>query len=230
VEKNLQEQFAEKIGLIYEYNKQSPLFVRHASTEIDNNNLDNAIAILSEGIKLYPDFPVAYLILGKALTLKGQYEEAFDTFSKGSSLFQSPETLEYYKKEIENIKKQRLVFEKSKRTTFLDNNYTFETKKAEIPPKEFLSSIDDNLSELAKRIAKAKIPEVSNSSSTSTMAKQPIAEDKITASETLAEIYLAQKQISEAIKIYQELSRKHPEKKEYYQKKIIEIPSKYGLE
>ena len=45
------------------------------------------------------------------------------------------------------------------------------------------------------------------------------------ASETFANIYLSQGQKNEAIKVYEELAIRNPEKKGYYLKKIAEIKS-----
>ena len=76
----------QKISLIYEYNNKSPLFARLAGIEIEKNNLDSAIDILAEGLKNYPEFSVAYFLLGKIHTLKGNYSQALSFIKKGSEL------------------------------------------------------------------------------------------------------------------------------------------------
>ncbi len=56
--------------------------------------------------------------------------------------------------------------------------------------------------------------------------QQSYAPDKTKlASETFANIYLSQGQKNEAIKIYELLIQRNPEKKEYYSEKIRELKS-----
>ena len=71
MEKSSSQIFREKVKLIYEYNKESPLFVRAAYFEIQNNNFDDAIFILRQGLKLYPENPVAIFLLARANALMG---------------------------------------------------------------------------------------------------------------------------------------------------------------
>ena len=53
--------FNQKVSLIYEYNNKSPLFARVAVNEIEKNNIDEAIRILTDGLNNHPDFSVALL-------------------------------------------------------------------------------------------------------------------------------------------------------------------------
>ena len=101
--------FNEKVSLIFEYDKSSPLFVRQANTEINNNNLDRAIEILTDGIKLYPDYPTAYILYFKALSLAGEYDKALSQIKIAGDLLHSRRTLEYYLKENENMKMKMIL-------------------------------------------------------------------------------------------------------------------------
>lgn len=58
------------------------------------------------------------------------------------------------------------------------------------------------------------------------MAKQSVTDDFNLASETLANIYISQGNISKAIKIYDALSLKNPEKSTYFAKKIKDLKNK----
>ena len=78
--------FNQKVSLIYEYNNKSPLFARVAENEIERNNIDSAIKILTEGLVNHPDFSVAYFLLGKAHTIQGNYGQALKSIKKGSEL------------------------------------------------------------------------------------------------------------------------------------------------
>ncbi len=119
LDKSSFEKFDEKVNLIYEYDKKSPLFLRVANTEINNNNVEKAIGILNQGLDDFPQYAAAYLLLGKAYMLLGNYSSALKNIKTGSDMIHSKQTYDFYLNEIEEIKKQRSFFEISKRTGFL---------------------------------------------------------------------------------------------------------------
>jgi tetratricopeptide (TPR) repeat protein len=233
--KTAEEIFSEKVSLIYEYDKASPLFVRVANTEIEKNNIDKAVGILQNGIKNYPDYAVAYFILGKAFTLIGNYSQALLTIKKGSELIRSKKSYDYYLKEIENIKKQRSLFESRSRNAFMlndeeldfENNVDlFEEDKHTDEDKTKRFSFDDRLDQLAKEISSAKIPEASGDSFREELDSS-LPEEHMIVSETLAKIYITQGEYKEAIEVYKKLSAKNPQKKEYYAQRIEELRSEF---
>lgn len=233
--------FDEKVSLICEYNPHSPLFIRLANVEIQNNNIDVALEILNEGIKFYPLFAVAHILLGKAFSLKGKYNEALTAYKTGCQLIHSEKSYEFYKQELELFLNSSF---KGKSEDYLSNTNSSSNKldDKEISVannKNILSniSIDDNLFEIAERISKAKI-EVDESfnnkldttnqnSSDETLFDIGESKEKLFASETLAKIYIAQGEFHEAIKTYLHLIEKNPLKKNYYQNKIDELKRKY---
>ena len=97
--------FDEKVSLIYEYDKDSPLFIRMAYIEIEKNNVEKAINILEKGLEKHPGYAAVYMLLGKAHTLLGNYSKALKYVKKGSELIYSPRSYEHYLKEIEAIEK-----------------------------------------------------------------------------------------------------------------------------
>ncbi len=200
------ESFNDKVNLIYEYNKRSPLFVRVANSEIEKNNTERAAEILHDGLSIYPDYPTAHILLGKALMLLGKYKEALDSFRKGSELVNSHRVYEYYMQEVETLKKQRVLFESSPKPGFLEEKG--EQKSSGISLEDELSSFD--------------LMSVTKPGSTS--AKPAAAESIV--SETLANIYITQGEFKEALTIYERLLTKNPQKKDYYLKKIEELKSK----
>lgn len=109
----------EKVELIYEYDNKSPLFVRVANVEIERNNFVKAIDILNKGLELYPNYAAAYMILGKAFLLKGDYENADECFKNGSDLLHSPKSYSAYLKDLDLIKKQRSPFQNVKDQSFV---------------------------------------------------------------------------------------------------------------
>lgn len=241
--KTSSEIFNDKVNLIYEYDKKSPLFVRMANSEIENNNVDRSIDILNNGLKLYPGYAAGWLILGKALTLAGNYDEAANAVKSGCNILHSQKTLDFYLKEIEIIKKQRSLFHTTRRSAFsIDEELSaikspdlFENlpaEKVEEVEKEPEAKTDipalpveDRLEELADEISSAKIPAASNDNeiiNTPTVRESFTNEGKII-SETLAKIYVAQGEYAEAIKVYEKLKAKNPHRAGYFAAKIDEI-------
>ena len=238
--KTATEIFNDKVSLIFEYDKESPLFVRQANTEIDSNNIDRAIEILILGLKLYPEYPTAYMLLGKAYTLIGEYSKALQQIKTGSELLHSKQTYEHYLREIENIKKQRSLFSGSRGSAFLPDREIFDEEqqpdlfsagKTELPDVAFDTgdepgNIDDRLEELAREISSARIKD---SGSATILPENPVEEmgsSNTIISETLAKIYSAQGEYREAINVYEKLILKTPSKKEEYLEIIAGLESK----
>jgi tetratricopeptide (TPR) repeat protein len=203
--KSSSQTFNEKVNLIYEYNKQSPLFVRVANNEMEKNNPERAVEILNEGLLKYPDYPIAHILYGKALMMLGKYKESLDSFRKGSELVNSHKVYEYYLHEVENLKKQRIFLDKSDKegSSKEDENENSEEMK-KINLEEELSSFDL----MDEQKAKPSSLKTGNDS---------------IISETLANIYLTQGEFREALSVYEKLSDKNPQKKDYYLQKINEI-------
>jgi tetratricopeptide (TPR) repeat protein len=202
--KSSSQTFQDKINLIYEYNRQSPLFVRVASGEIEKNNTERAIEILNEGLLIYPDYPVAHILMGKALMLLGKYKESLDSYRKGSELVNSYSVYEHYLHEVENFKKQRILFETSRKPGFLDEIEDGIQKDKKISLEKELSSFDS--------MTDQKISSASSGSGGDSIV-----------SETLANIYITQGEFREALSIFERLLNKNPQKREYYLKKISEL-------
>jgi len=262
--KSLFEIFNDKVSLIYEYDKSTPLFVRKANTEILKNNLDDAINVLMNGIENYPEYPTAYFILGKAYTLKNQCKDAEDAYRKGSDLIYSKSTFDFYMKEIENSKSERLVFNPNRSEAFLktenkeieneipivevdesidiDNSiidYESKENKDEVGDIEIekirneikntysiKKDFEEKLDELANEIASARLPVVDNTPITNVSTREFINDDPMIISETLAKIYEAQNEYQEAVKIYEKLIIKYPDKKVEFMSRILSLKNR----
>lgn len=235
MEKTNNKIFSKKVNLIYEYNRNSPLFVKMANSQIEENNVDDAVEILQAGLKTYPEHPVAHLLLGKTFAMRGNYGKALECFKKGSNIIQSVETFKFYVNELEKMKKQRSLFEASRGNSFLNSSKNLE-KPAKTPDlfiaksetkeeKELAVSIDDRLAQLADQISKVKLSASKENSHTVSDFKDILSKDNMIVSETLAKIYVAQNEYDEAIKVYEKLIKKEPARYEHYTEKIKEIRS-----
>jgi len=228
--------FNKKVSLIYEYNRNSPLFVKMANSQIEENNIDEAVEILRAGLKTYPEHPVAHLLLGKAFAMMGNYGNALEYFKKGSDIIQSDETYNYYVNELEKIKKQRSLFEASRGNSFFNSTKNlqravnepdlFNAKSETKAERELAVSIDERLAQLAEQISKVKLSASTGSTVTHTDFTGILSQDNMIVSETLAKIYVAQNEFDEAIKVYEKLIKKEPSRYEHYTGKIKEIRSR----
>ena len=223
--------FSEKVSLIFEYNKKTPLFVRMSNTEIENNNVDKAIDILRDGIKIYPQYAAAHLLLGKAYSLIGNYTQALNSIKTGSDLIHSKKTYDYYSREIESIRKQRSLFESNAKSAFLieeeekEENQPdlFIEKEEKVERREIPIPVEDRLDQLARDISFAKLPEAFESSPNLEYRAEDFSGTSMIVSETLAKIFIAQGELKEAIDVYKKLIKKNPHNIESYLKKIEDL-------
>jgi len=194
-------QTIDKVKLIYEFNKSSPLFARVAEAELNDGHVDQALKILEEGFNNYPDYITARLIFVEALAKKGEYKKVIDIMEELRPSLDDDELINYY---LEKIEEERAKTE-------IEKDFLLGEKK----------SLEDNLENLAEVISKAKIPPVDanksnkNNEDFSSMGKQFI-------SETLANIYFSQGNYNEALEIYQKLLEISPNKVEHLKEKIEE--------
>lgn len=235
--------FYNKVSLIYEYNKKSPLFLRKAGHELENKNAVRAAEILTAGIKIFPNYAAAYVLLAKAYTLTGSISEAAEALKKGCALIGSPKTYEYYLREISGTK-QKSLFQYGNPHSFDDDSTSQEPElfsdivpdtKEDTPVNSWsdldlisnyedkpFNDIEDRLEEIAKEISSVRLSEVVPSSQKK-YDEELFADNHVIISETLAMIYAAQGEYKEAIQVYKKLIKKHPHKEGYYNEKINEL-------
>lgn len=198
----------DKVKLIFEYKNSSPLFCCAAAYEVDSGNYLKAIELLEAGIKNFPNYATAYLVYSIALANTGNVFKAKDNAAKGARLLGSEKVLDYYNNAIDSIIKSAPKQPTVKGPKFVD---------------EF--EIDNNLDELASRLSNAKI-KYSDDRDISTNGDYS---DSYSASgiysETLAEIFFAQKNYPESINHYKKLIEQKPQNAEKYFARINEIKS-----
>ena len=210
----------DKIKLIFEFNNSSPLFARVAASEMESANILNAIKILETGLELHSHYPTPYLLLALANAYAGREDEARSNAIMGSELLGSPNTLEFYLKKISDIIAERNSLSNAKRPAFLTEVKEEKVDKIE---DEF-ENLEDKLDILAERLSKAKIV-LKGMGDTMPEFSAPEVKIKRIVSDTMAEIFLSQKNYQEAITIYEELLEQKPDKADFYLQKIADLKS-----
>ncbi len=205
----------ERIKLIFEFNDNSPLFARVAASEIELGNINDAVKILENGITNHPSYPTAYFILAIANAYAGQEDEAKSSAAIGGELLGSPETLKYYEKKISEIISERNSLSEAMRPAFIQND-------KEEAAENIHEDIEDKLDLLAEQLSKAKIIPKGIDDPVDEIAS-PEAPVKKIVSDTMAEIFLSQKNYTEALSIYAELLRQRPERAGIYLQKISDL-------
>lgn len=205
---------SDKVKLIFEFNKNSPLFARVAASEINKGNYLEAIKVLDDGIDLYPNYASAFLVLAIAKAYEGKEEEAKIVAKIGADLINDGKTYLSYERKIKEILDERNSISETLRPSFI------EEKKEEVLVSQKDFELEDKLDILAKQLSKAKIiPKQEDE----TPVSVPEFKGQKIVSETLAEIHIKQKNFDEAISMYEEMLNIKPEKIEQYLQRIADI-------
>jgi len=215
------EKLTAKAKLIYERDSSSPLFLKTADYYLQVNDPHNAYSILENGLKLFPDHPLAHILMGKVQYALGNIEKSESCFRKASELLNSEETFAYYKNKYNLPDRKSSPFDSSRGNLFINTDEEFKIG-AEFERDES-GAIEDNLQELSQQLMNARIVNNDNDFSANYNQKKYNTDKSKLATETLAKIYISQGQKSEAIKIYEILVIRDPEKKDYYLQKISEL-------
>ena len=215
-----------KIKNLYDRDSNSPLFLKIADLYLAENEVQKALLILEEGLKNFPEHPLALILIAKANSMLGNFDAADSHIKHASELLDSSETYSYYKNEFKLVDKPVSPFDYSRGSIFIKTSSEKEDNlNTEEKSTEKSQSVDDRLEQLAKEVMEARIEKKDDYVVPETKQDSNIADKSKLASETLANIYLSQGEKTEAIKILELLIERKPEKREYYLAKIAEIKS-----
>jgi tetratricopeptide (TPR) repeat protein len=212
------EKLTPRAKLIYERDNSSPLFLRTADYYLQSNDPQSALSILEKGLKIFPDHPLAFILIGKAHIRLGELELAKYFFKKSSELLNSNQTFIYYKNEFKLPDKQTSPFDTSRGSIFINSTDEDLLRELLLPAKT--DPIEDRLPQIAEELMNKRIERTEDLSFEEKNQKEYSPDKSKLATETFANIYLSQGQKTEAIKIYELLLQRNPEKKDYYLEKI----------
>lgn len=221
----MDEKLTAKAKLIYERDNNSPLFLRLANFYLSSNEPQNAISILEKGLKNFPDHPLAFILMGKAHVMINELEMAEFFFNKSSEILYTNQTYTFYKKEYNLPDKHLSPFNSLRGSVFI-NSSEVDILKTEEGIPDNTKPVEDRLSQIANELLNNRLEQTDNFLSREADQQVYSPDKSRLATETFANIYLSQGQKNEAIKIYELLVNRNPEKKNYYLEKIREIQSK----
>lgn len=196
-----------KFELLYQINSNSPLFITIAYKKILDNDLDGSLSIIEKGLLEFPDHPTALLLKSRILIKNGNFSQALKLIKKASNLLGSPKTFDFYLTELETLNKQSIKIEVEDKTTNIQHDIISD-----------LNNIREKLPELNTNKEHIEVK-------TNLQSDYSVIDDSLIISDTLAKIYFNQKEYKEAIRIYNKLKSKYPEKSDFYDSKISEIKS-----
>lgn len=219
----MEDKLTSRAKLIFERDNNSPLFLRVADNYLQENDPQTAVSILESGLKIYPDHPLVFILLAKAQHLLGNFKMTESFLKKANELLNSLGTFERYKHKFNLPDKQTSPFDSSRGNIFFNpiDEYVLNEDLIDDAPK----SVEDNLSQIAEKLINTKFEQSKSTSSNEITQPEYIPDKSKLATETFAKIYVSQGQKNEAIKIYELLIQRNPEKKEYYSEKILELKS-----
>jgi tetratricopeptide (TPR) repeat protein len=215
-----------KIKNLYDQDNNSPLFLKIADLYLAENEVQKALLILENGLKNFPEHPLALILIAKANSMLGNFDAANLHIKEASELLDSSQTYSYYKNEFKLADKPISPFDYSRGSIFINTESEKEDiSKTEEKSTEESQSVDDRLEQLAREVMNARIERKDDFVVPETKQESNFTDKTKLASETLANIYLSQGEKTEAIKIFELLIERKPEKREYYLAKITEIKS-----
>jgi len=218
------EKLTERAKLIYERDNNSPLFLRISDSYLQSNNPESAISILENGLKNFPDHPLAFILMGKANVMMNELEMAEYFFKKSSELLNTNRTYTHYKKEFNLPDKQHSPFDTSRGSVFIKSSKDDMIKIDDVI-QDKSQPVEDRLAQIANELMNKRLEQTDKFPLREGDQKQYSPDKSKLATETLANIYLSQGQKNEAIKIYELLANRNPGKKEYFLEKIRNIRS-----
>lgn len=214
----MDEKIASRAKIIFERDNNSPLFLRVADIHLRNHEPQAAISILENGLIIFPDHPVAFILLSKAHHQLGNNEATEAYLKEVSDILNSSNTFKHYKSKFNLPDKQISPFDSSRGNVFINSTDGFDLD--EEVEEGSSKSVEDNLKQIAEKLMNTRL-EKNNDLTLNENTQQKYNPDKgRLASETLANIYLSQNQKDEAIKIYELLADRDSGKREYFLEKI----------
>jgi tetratricopeptide (TPR) repeat protein len=204
-------------------NRNSPSFARLASYYLQEGNIQQAVDLCVEGLKLYPAYATGHLVLGKCYEAMGRHIEAMLAYRRVAKALPDNPVVQALLKTVEAHEQDAFKAFAEDRTRKLKDrkdSITVEQYTAE-EATEKESTVDFLLKRLQDVKRSTPRPEPEERRQEEPPAAPPSGPKIVTA--TLAEIYANQGEYREAIEAYRKLLGQRPVDAERYAKRIAQL-------
>jgi tetratricopeptide (TPR) repeat protein len=191
-------------------NPESPVFARLASHYLQTGEYLHALALCDRGTSLYPEYATGFLLKARALRHLNQYDEALESYRRVLDILPRCSVAAHEMSEIQlRVKEVQAPDEKLSQDR--------SDAQQETP--------EDVVEQLAERLRdyKPKRGSLADTGSEKQVETDGDKDELPIVSETLAEIFVRQKQYQRAIEAYGQLIKRKPEKADIYLTKINEV-------
>jgi len=195
-----------------------PSFAREAAEYARDGDIERAAELCARGTAAFPRYATGYFILGKCYETLGRTAESLVEYKRALNIL--PDNLEIQQlvrqaEEREQKQIKRLAKEQEKK---LEENRT--TLINDVPAQN--PGDQTEIEDLTKRLQNVTRLRP-NPAPNSNMNSELTEKHQGFVTETMAEIYASQGTYAESIRAYLEILKRHPEKKERFEKRILEL-------
>ncbi|MEK9136648.1 MAG: tetratricopeptide repeat protein [Bacteroidota bacterium] len=204
-------------------NAKSPSFARLASYHLKEGQIQKAVDLCLEGLKLYPNYGTAHLVLGRCYEAMGRNIEAMLEYRRALKAMPDNPIVQGLLKHVEQREQEAFKAfseESAHKLKERKNTLTFEkfveegTEKKESTAEFLLKRLQEVKKTAPSAVAEGQPEEAAHA--------QGVAPSKIVTA-TLAEIYATQGEYKEAIDAYRKLVSQRPIEAERYAKRIVQL-------
>jgi tetratricopeptide (TPR) repeat protein len=212
-------------------NPRSPVFARLASYYLLEGKVDRTVEVLLEGLRHYPHYPAAHLVLGKAYEAQGRHVEAMLEYRKAQrAVPDNPTVVELLSKvELREQDAFRAFAEERERKLKERRNTIAFERYATDEPDPSAGAADFVLERLRAAQAPPSPPPARKERMPEHRPADPSSGPKIVTA-TLAEIYASQGEYQAAIAAYQRLRQQHPDEAGRYDRRIAQLEESARLQ
>jgi len=142
---SISDSITQKAQIISNLNRETNLSLRLAAKKYGDENYSESAELLERYLEKFPSNAPAQILLSKAYAQLGKYHQALQHLKSASEIIHSPQTFDFYLKEIEDIqRKDKIVFDTgiSRKPDYIISD---EFNQKEITPTDEPNSYDTML-------------------------------------------------------------------------------------
>lgn len=204
-------------------NVKSPSFARLASYYLKEGQHQKAVDICLEGLKHFPNYGTAHLVLGKCYEALGRNIEAMLEYRRVLRSMPDNPTVQGLLTQAEQREQDAFrAFSEERSRKLRERNETVSFEKYVGGGVEKKESTADFLLRRLQDVKKSVPQTATENSGSEEPVTRPMSPSKIVTA-TLAEIYATQGEYKEAIEAYRKLVNQRPIEAERYAKRIAQL-------